>query len=523
MRDKSQLISPVQADTLLSKNLVKKMIDREPYLYIWTKKSIYKVSKESIDIPTLSRNYPIEVQTTDITWMDTIYLFIILGAFGYMLRLMNKQRESNAQMMQTQMEKADDMTNKDTLLPIHSTVRFSDVAGIKDAKDELEEIIDFLKYPQKFRELGIYLPKGVLLVGPPGVGKTFVAKAVAGEAAVPFFYQSGASFVHIFVGMGAKRVHELFQVAKKMAPSIIFIDEIDAVGKNRAEFGNDEREATLNQLLTEMDGFEENSGVIVMAATNRIEMLDDALLRSGRFDRRIHISLPDLQERMHTIEMYLHNKPNSVDIEPVARMTVGFSAAALSTLVNEAALHAMRNHKRELDNTDFEAVKDKVISGKRKILSFSEDERQIQAVYQSGKAVIATWLDVKFDKIGILMTRLRDDDREISSRTELVNRIKVYLAGAVATEQVYAEQFSNASSDMTDAIELAHTLVHHHNMGEGFIPNSDEIEKILDSAYAEVGELLHKLDKARILIEERILSDEYIDHEGAKGVIREIF
>jgi ATP-dependent Zn protease len=323
--------------------------------------------------------------------------------------------------------------------------------------------------------------------------------------------------------MGAKRVSELFKKAKQTAPSIIFIDEIDAVGKSRGEFRNDEREATLNQLLMEMDGFEQNSGVIVMAATNRIEMLDDALLRSGRFDRRIHIALPDLQERIHTIELYLHNKPNMVDIEPIARMTVGFSAAALSTLVNEAALHAMREQKMELDNSDFEAVKERVIAGRRKILSFSDHERKIQAVYQSGKAVIATWLDVKFDKIGIVMTRLRDDEHEINSRTELINRIKVHLAGAVATEQVFGEQFSNASADIAEAIALSQALIHDHAMGEELLANSHEIKSILDDAYSQVDELLKKLNRARVQIEDHILEHESVDQQTIRGVLGDLF
>lgn len=210
------------------------------------------------------------------------------------------------------------------------------------------------------------MPKGVLLVGPPGVGKTLIAKAVAGEAGVPFFYQSGASFVEIYVGMGAKRVRELFLKAKSKAPSIIFIDEIDAVGKSRGDFSNVERDNTLNQLLTQMDGFEDNSGVIVMAATNKIDLMDNALLRSGRFDRRIFISLPDFKDRMHILQNYMKEKKSSVDLEKIAKASVGFSGAALETLVNEAAINAIRRKSDLIEENDFFAVLNKVLMGKKR-------------------------------------------------------------------------------------------------------------------------------------------------------------
>ena len=395
--------------------------------------------------------------------------------------------------------------------------------GIKDVKEELEEIIDFLREPQKYRDLDIRLPKGVLLVGPPGVGKTLISKAVAGEAGVPFFYQSGASFVHIYVGMGAKRVSELFKKAKQMAPSIIFIDEIDAVGKSRGEFRNDEREATLNQLLTEMDGFEDSSGVIIIGATNKVDVLDEALLRAGRFDRRIHISLPDLEDRAKTLELYLAHKPNQVDIEQVARMTVGFNSAALDTLTNEAAIFAMRGGRTTVETSDFEAVKEKVLSGKRKILSFTEEEREIQAVYQGAKAVIATWLDVEFEKIGIVNTRLISQEHEILSRSQLLNRIKVYLSGSLATKIHYNEQFSNASADIMLAKELVRKVIYEYAMSENFVVTQFHEEELLKESVSELKELLETLSKALTEVSAYLLVHENITHDECKEILREIF
>ncbi len=332
-----------------------------------------------------------------------------------------------------------------------------------------------------------------------------------------------ASFVHIYVGMGAKRVSELFRKAKQMAPSIIFIDEIDAVGKSRGALRNDEREATLNQLLTEMDGFEESSGVIVIGATNKIDVLDEALLRAGRFDRRIHISLPDLQERAKTLELYLKNKPNEVDIEQVARMTVGFNSAALSTLTNEAAIYAMREGRRIVKTDDFEAVKEKVLLGKRKILSFTEEERAIQARYQAAKALIATWLDVEFEKIGIVNSRFITLDHEILSKTQLLSRIKVYLAGSIAVKMYYNEQFTNASSDISKARKMAKKVIYEYGMGENLIVASDQEEQLLSESVSSVTSLFGTLSEALDKINDYLLVHENITQEECREILREMF
>ncbi|MEY3002222.1 MAG: hypothetical protein RLZZ428_597, partial [Pseudomonadota bacterium] len=427
------------------------------------------------------------------------------------------------QLKQMRGSKSEEGIDSAPVQALKSTVTFKDVAGIKDVKEELEEIIDFLKEPQKYRDMDIRLPKGILLVGPPGVGKTLISKAVAGEANVPFFYQSGASFVHIYVGMGAQRVSELFRKAKQMAPSIIFIDEIDAVGKSRGEFRNDEREATLNQLLTEMDGFEDSSGVIVIGATNKVEMLDEALLRSGRFDRRIHISLPDLEDRTKTLELYLAQKPHNVDIDAVARMTVGFNSAALDTLTNEAAIYAMREGRSRVETNDFEAVKEKVLLGKRKILSFNEEEREIQALYQAAKAIIATWFDVEFDKIGIVTTRMPYQEHEILSKSQLLSRIKVYLAGAIATKIHYNEQFTNASDDIAQAKEMVKKVVYEYVMSENFIVTQEQEESLLGSCVSELTALLGSLHPALKEASEYLLEYENISVEKCREILRQIF
>ena len=522
LRDTDKLLTHKQANTLFTTDKIQKIIIDGEYIRLQTPKETYKIYKDAINKDAFFSKYPIEVVEDSSYLYDILSLLILAGAFWFMFSLMKQSRLQQLKQIRAA-NKVNQAENSEPIQALTSNVTFKDVAGIKDVKEELEEIIDFLRDPQKYRDLDIRLPKGVLLVGPPGVGKTLISKAVAGEAGVPFFYQSGASFVHIYVGMGAKRVSELFKKAKQMAPSIIFIDEIDAVGKSRGEFRNDEREATLNQLLTEMDGFEESSGVIVIGATNKIDVLDEALLRAGRFDRRIHISLPDLEDRVKTLELYLAHKPNTVDIVQVARMTVGFNSAALDTLTNEAAIFAMREGRREVETSDFEAVKEKVLSGKRKILSFTEKEREIQAVYQGAKAVIATWLDIEFDKIGIVNTRLISQEHEILSKSKLINKIKFYLSGSIATKLHYNEQFTNASMDIQQAKELVRKVIYEYAMSENFIVTPQQEEALLRESVSEVTALLKTLEKALSEISNYLLSHENITHEECKEILRDIF
>lgn len=522
LRDTDTLISHKQANTLYTQDKIVKVIVDAPYVRLKTADMGYKIYQDAINKTAFFTKYPVEVNEKNDLWYEILFLMIMITAFAFLYRLMQQSRLQQLKQIKA-VTRSDHESHYEPVHALTSNVTFEDVAGIKEVKEELEEIIDFLKEPQKYRDLDIRLPKGVLLVGPPGVGKTLISKAVAGEANVPFFYQSGASFVHIYVGMGAKRVSELFKKAKQTAPSIIFIDEIDAVGKSRGELRNDEREATLNQLLTEMDGFEESSGVIVIGATNKIEMLDEALLRAGRFDRRIHISLPDLDDRRKTLELYLSHKPNSVNLDKVARMTVGFNSAALDTLTNEAAIYAMRAGRTSVQTSDFEAVKEKVLLGKRKIFSFTEDEREIQAVYQGAKAVVATWLDVEYDKIGIVNTQLLTQEHEILSKSQLLSRIKVYLAGSIATKMHYNEQFTNAVSDIAQAKEIIAKVIYEYVMSDDFIVTPQQEEVLLRESVSEVNTLLNTLNQALTETSAYLLAHENITAEECRIILRKIF
>ncbi len=524
LRDNSVMINREDAIKIIDKTPIEKAFISEPYIYLYTKDKIYKVAKDAIDMDKLFDKTMVEYKEESSEETMDILLFIFMVVFTlYILSLIRKNQQKQEDIIEEQTKANSASLPEQTIIPQLSKIDFSHVAGIDDVKEELEEIIDFLKNPKKYRDFDIRLPKGVLLVGPPGVGKTLIAKAVAGEADVPFFYQSAASFVQIYVGMGAKRVSELFARAKQMAPSIIFIDEIDAVGKSRGGFSNDEREATLNQLLTEMDGFEESSGVMVLAATNKIEVLDDALLRAGRFDRRVHIPLPDFKERVATLELYLKDKNHSIDIKRIAQMTIGFNTAALETLVNEAALYALRLDKFIIENSDIEAVKDKVLLGKHKIQSFNEEEQKIQALYQSAKAVTALWLEVNFDKIGILSSNFMPHHNEILSKTALINELKVLLAGRVATEKEYGELFTNAKEDIAKAKVLSKQIIEEFAMSDDYFSSHIHIETLLRDATLEVKSLLLQLSKVVDEVKEYLLKNETITPQETKRILDDIF
>ena len=345
------------------------------------------------------------------------------------------------------------------LAPMHSSVRLADVAGISAAKEELFELIDVLQNPQKYRELGISMPKGVLLVGPPGVGKTLIAKAMAGEAGVPFFYQSGAGFVQIYAGMGAKRVRELFSVARSHAPALVFIDEIDALGKARGGNRSDERESTLNELLMQMDGFDESSGVVVIAATNKIEVLDEALLRSGRFDRKVFLELPSLQEREEILCVHLRGKDFSFDISEVARKCVGFSGAAIASLVNEAALFALKNHQKTLTLESILAVKDKVFLGKKALLGLDEGQKELLSIYQAAKGVSGALLGLEFEKCPLLGELVILEEQSIRSQESLRARIKFALSGTLALKLVKNQGFTLGEKDLQEAKNIAKEML----------------------------------------------------------------
>lgn len=368
--------------------------------------------------------------------------------------------------------------SKARLLTEHKNrVTFAEVAGVDEAKEELQEVVDFLKDPSKFQKLGGKIPKGALLVGPPGTGKTMLARAVAGEAGVPFFSISGSDFVEMFVGVGASRVRDMFEQAKKNAPCIIFIDEIDAVGRHRGAGhggGNDEREQTLNQLLVEMDGFEAQEGIIIIAATNRPDVLDSALLRPGRFDRQVNVPNPDLTGREAILRVHMRNVPLAVDVDVkvVARGTPGFSGADLANLVNEAALMAARKDRKLVTMKDFEDAKDKVLMGaERKSMAMSEQEKKNTAYHEGGHAIVAlktpqadpvhkATIIPRGRALGMVM-QLPEGDRYSQNYVQMTSRLAILMAGRVAEEIIFGKEqvTSGASSDIQQATRLAKAMV----------------------------------------------------------------
>jgi len=384
-----------------------------------------------------------------------------------------------------------------SISPTTSNITFKDVAGIAEIKEELEEVVDFLNNPKKYQEHGVSLPRGVLLVGPPGVGKTLIAKAVAGEAEVPFFYQSGASFVHIYVGMGAKRVRELFTVAKLNAPSIIFIDEIDAVGKARGIGSNDERESTLNELLTQMDGFDSSSGVMVVAATNKIEVLDEALLRAGRFDRRVFLTLPTKIDRVNILNLYLKDRSFNLDVEKLANETSGFSSSALATLVNESLLYMIKRDGTSLLEDDLEFAKQKIQFGKKQITILTTEQKNILATYQAGKAYISQ------TKVNLFDDGISTEDLIYPSKTQLKNTIKKYLSGSVALEVIKNESYVVFENEIKESYEIADKMVTEYKMAqsvETLIQNiKDELKTEIISNIEEVKSLRDILLKDEVV------------------------
>ena len=448
-------------------------------------------------------------------------------------------------------------------------ITFKDVAGADEAKQELEEVVEFLKHPKKYNDLGAKIPKGVLLYGPPGTGKTLLAKAVAGEAGVPFFSISGSDFVEMFVGVGASRVRDLFEQAKKSAPCIVFIDEIDAVGRQRGAGlggGHDEREQTLNQLLVEMDGFGANEGIIMIAATNRPDILDPALLRPGRFDRQIVVDRPDIKGRQEILKVHIKGKPISPEVElgVIARRTPGFTGADLSNLVNEAALMAARKNKNKIDMPEMEEAAERVIMGpKRRSRVISDKEKRLTAYHEGGHTLVGMLLDntdpvhkvtiIPRGRAGGYTLSLPKEDRYYATRSEMLDELKVLLGGRVAEALVLKEISSGASNDLQRATSLARQMICEYGMSPELGPMTfghrqnqvflgrdigrdkdyseevaakidKEIRKFIDEAYQKTESLLNEnMDKLHLiadaLIERETLEGEEIDQLMKYGKI----
>ncbi|MGA1861566.1 ATP-dependent zinc metalloprotease FtsH [Deferribacter thermophilus] len=416
-------------------------------------------------------------------------------------------------------------------------VTFKDVAGVEEAKEELQEIIEFLKDPHKFQRLGGKIPKGVLLVGPPGTGKTLLAKAVAGEAGVPFFSISGSDFVEMFVGVGAARVRDLFEQGKKHAPCIIFIDEIDAVGRHRGAGlggGHDEREQTLNQLLVEMDGFESNEGVILIAATNRPDVLDPALLRPGRFDRQVVVPRPDVNGRYEILKVHTKKVPlaDDVDLEILAKSTPGFSGADLSNLVNEAALIAARKNKDKVYMEDFEEAKDKVLMGKeRRSMSISEEEKKVTAYHEAGHAIVAKFIPGAdpVHKVSIIprgmalgvTQQLPQDDRHMYSKEYLEGMISVLMGGRAAEEIVFNRFTTGAGNDIERATDIARKMVCSWGMSEKLGPLA--LGKKDEAVFLgkEIVSAREFSEKTAIMIDEEIKSIVMNNYKRSLNILKE--
>jgi len=518
LRDNSEPITLSQSNELIEKGLVKRAVLADEKVYLVTDDETYRIPTVLIDKEILSQ-VPVETGSGNYAVQILMVLTIALIIGGVIYRFNIKEPQSN-DAVQSGSSASSGLS--EPISPSHSEIKFKDVGGIADVKEELEEIIDFLRAPKKYKNFGAKMPKGVLLVGPPGVGKTMIAKAVAGEANVPFYYQSGASFVQIYVGMGAKRVRELFVQAKRNAPSIIFIDEIDAVGRMRGGSRNDEREATLNQLLTEMDGFEDSSGVVVVAATNKIDVLDPALLRSGRFDRRVFVDLPTLDERAAILDKYFEKMIHEVDTKEIAKMTIGFNGASLATLVNESALEALRKNRHNISMEEVLAVKDKVIFGKRKVKSYSEEEKTLQALYQAAKALSAYWFEVPFEKFTMINDGLKPYDVDLVSKHKLISYIKVMLSGMAICEIHYGEHSTNVEDDLKEAKKITQLILDNYGMGDQIIPSAKDSSHLINQLYTETKEFLTGMQSQIETLQKELLTKEHINKEQIKKVMDEV-
>jgi cell division protease FtsH len=553
----SDIVKEIQNDNVasvtVSNNTVKatlkddkiKQAEKEPSGTFIESLTAYGVSEDKIN------NLEIKVENNEgssIAFSIFLNIFVPILLIGGLIWFSLRQAQkgnSQAMMFGRSMAKVI-MPEKDK----KKMITFADVAGLKEAKEELEEIVEFLKNPQKYTDIGAKIPKGVLLVGPPGTGKTLLARAVASEAEVPFFFTSGSEFVEMFVGVGASRIRDLFKTAEKNSPALIFIDELDAVGRSRGTGvggGNDEREQTLNQILVEMDGFEANKGLIVLAATNRPDVLDSALMRPGRFDRRVTLDLPDIKEREQILKVHAQGKPleKKVSLRTIAERTPGFSGADLSNLLNEAAILSARNNKKSINQNNILMSIDKVLMGpERKSRVISEKEKTIVAYHEAGHAVTGHFLEhsdpiqkvtiIPRGRAGGYTLKMPTEDRRLITRSHFEADMAVALGGYVAEELTFGEVTTGASNDIQQLTQIAEQYVRYYGMSKlgpihysdyrnnrtGEIPNHSEktlqeidsaVKNIIDNAYETCKKTLTDNKDKLELLAQALIKDETIE------------
>ena len=552
---KSVLVKTLEADVILTSQSGNYLPDYRYTVSFLSQDSFMELLDSAYEDGKL-QNYDVEKKSNPPWWLEMLPMFAIVILFVFFWIFFIQQTQGGGNRVMSFGKSRARMASEES----KNKVRFSDVAGADEEKAELEEIVDFLKEPRKYVELGARIPKGVLLVGPPGTGKTLLAKAVAGEAGTPFFSISGSDFVEMFVGVGASRVRDLFDQAKKNAPCIIFIDEIDAVGRHRGAGlggGHDEREQTLNQLLVEMDGFGVNEGVIVLAATNRPDILDPALMRPGRFDRQVVVSYPDIRGREEILKVHSKNKPlgEDVDLKDIAKTTPGFTGADLENLLNEAALLAARKNQKKITMAEIKEANYKVMMGpEKKSRVISDKEKKLTAYHEAGHAIAVRLISttVKVDRVTIIpsgraggFTSYKpDEDRHYTTKAQLLERIMVALGGRAAEEIMLGEISTGAASDLkqansiardmitkygmsdelsnlvfgdeNDEVFLGKSYVHSRNYSEEVSARIDsEVKKIIDDCYNKIKQILidnkQKLeDISRALLEkERLEADEF--------------